>query len=396
MSKNSKRTANLSIEEKRILLTQLLKKDVRKQKVAVLSFAQQRLWLLDQLEPGSAAYIIPVAIHLRGKLIVQVLERGLDEIIQRHASLRTVFRMRKGETVQIIQPQSKFSMQYSTLQDLTLQEQEVAVRQLAQEEARCSFDLSTGPLLRAILLRLQDDESVLLLTMHHIVSDGWSSGIFVRELSTLYTAFVNKQPTTLPALPIQYADFAVWQRQWLQGEVLERQVQYWREHLAAVPPLELPTDHPRPAQQSFRGARQSLLLPTTLQEQLKTLSQREGVTLFMTLLAAFQVLLARYSGQSDLAIGTPIANRTRAEVEGLIGFFVNTLVLRANLSGNPPFVEVLKRMREVALGAYAHQDVPFEKIVEDLQPERDLSRSPLFQVMFVLQNHVAISSYSIA
>ena len=294
--------------------------------------------------------------------------------------------------MQVIHAQNTDYWQVVDLSSLPSEEREHFVHQLVQTEAACPFDLERGPLLRVRLLRLDEQEHVLLLTMHHIVSDGWSGGLLVHELSTLYTAFVNKQSSPLPALPIQYADFALWQRHWLQGEVLERQVQYWREHLAAVPPLELPIDHPRPAQQTFRGARQSLLLPTTVQEQLKALSQREGVTLFMTVLAAFQVLLARYSGQSDLAIGTPIANRTHAEVEGLIGFFVNTLVLRSDLSGNPPFVQVLKRVREVALGAYVHQDVPFEKIVEVLQPERDLSRSPLFQVMFVLQNIPASSA----
>src|SRR6185312_6667979 len=292
----------------------------------------------------------------------------------------------EGQPVQVIGSGESFRVPVAELSGLLPSQREVEARWLAQQEARRSFDLAHGPLLRAALLRLNKDEHVLLVTMHHIISDGWSMSIFVRELTALYNAFVQGQPAPLPELPLQYADFAAWQRQWLQGEVLESQVRYWTEQLSGLTPVELPTDYPRPAMQTFQGANRRMVVPAELSEELKRLSQREGVTLFMTLLAAFQVLLARYSGQSDIAVGTPIANRHRTEVEGLIGFFVNTLVLRTDLSDNPSFREVLARVRDVALGAYAHQDVPFEKLVEVLQPERDLSRSPLFQVAFSLQN----------
>ncbi|HJT58683.1 MAG TPA: amino acid adenylation domain-containing protein, partial [Ktedonobacteraceae bacterium] len=272
------------------------------------------------------------------------------------------------------------------LRMLTKEKQETQARCLAQQEGEQPFDLSRDRLLRVRLLRLGDEEYLLLLCIHHIVSDGWSNEVFLHELCTLYNAFAQGKTSPLPDLPIQYADFACWQRQQLQGEMLDAQVDYWRDRLSEGTPLELPTDRSRPPVQTFRGTTQALLLPASLKEGLKQLSQREGVTLFMTLLAAFQLLLARYSGQTDVSVGTPIANRTRTEFEGLIGFFVNTLVLRTDLSGNPSFRQMLTRVREVCLGAYAHQDVPFEKLVEVLQPDRDLSRSPLFQVMFILRN----------
>ncbi|WP_414574316.1 condensation domain-containing protein, partial [Nostoc sp. CCY 9925] len=266
-------------------------------------------------------------------------------------------------------------------------EREAETMRLASEEAQRPFDLSQGPLLRATLLRLDEKENVLLLTMHHIVSDGWSTGVLVREIAVLYEAFSAGKLSPLPELPIQYTDFAYWQRQWLQGEVLETQLAYWKQQLAGAPQvLELPTDYNRPAVQTFQGASEPLVLPKALSEGLKTLSQQEGVTLFMTLLAAFKVLLHRYTKQDDIMVGTPIANRNRTETEGLIGFFVNTLVIRTELSDNPSFQKFLTQVREVALGAYAHQDLPFEKLVEELQPERNLSHTPLFQVMFVLQN----------
>ena len=272
------------------------------------------------------------------------------------------------------------------LRELPEHEREAQVRTLAQAEVQRPFDLAQGPLLRATLVRLADEEHVLLLTMHHIVSDGWSHGVFWRELAVLYEAFTTGQPSPLPALSIQYADFAHWQQQWLQGEVLDTQLAYWKQQLAGVSTLQLPTDHPRPAVQTFRGARHFLTLSPTLTQALKTLSQRHGVTLFMTLLAAFQTLLHRYTGQDDIAVGSLIANRNRVELEGLIGFFVNTLVLRTDLSGDPSFRELLARVREVTLGAYEHQDVPYEKLLEELRPPRDLSRNPLFQVLCVLHN----------
>jgi len=273
------------------------------------------------------------------------------------------------------------------LQHLEESEREAAVRRLAEAEAGEPFDLSRGPLLRVKLLQLGAEEHVLLLTMHHIISDGWSMGVLIRELSALYEAYSRGEESPLAELPVQYADFAVWQREWLQGEVLERQLQYWREQLAAAAAvLELPTDRARAAVQSYRGAAETILLPVELSNRLKELSRGEGVTLFMTLLAAFDVLLYRYSGQEDFCVGSAVANRNRAETEGLIGFFVNTLVLRADLSGDPSFSELLGRVREVTLGAYAHQDVPFEQLVEELHPERRPSHQPLFSVCISFQN----------
>jgi len=353
-----------------------------------LSFAQQRLWFLDQLEPDSPAYNLPAAIRLQGNLDSAALERSFNETVSRHESLRTTFLVVEGEPVQFIAPHSELKLAYVDLSATEEREREARLR--ATAEAQGPFDLSRGPLIRATLLRLSELEHVLLFTMHHIVSDGWSLGILRREVAALYEAYAQGRPAALPELSIQYADFAVWQREWLQGAVLEEQLSYWRGQLGGGSPvLELPLDRARPAVQSLRGARQSLLLSETLTRALEALSRREGVTLFMTLLAGFQTLLYRYSGQEDIAVGTPIANRNRAETEELIGFFVNTLVLRCDLSGNPSVRELLQRVREVALGGYAHQDVPFEKLVEELQPERNLSHSPLFQVMFGLQNAAA-------
>jgi len=352
-----------------------------------LSFAQQRLWFFDQLEPGSSAYNISTGFRLTGPLDVAALERSLNEIVRRHEALRTSFAVVDGQPVQVIAPAERFKLALVDLQKLPEAERETEARRLASEEAQGPFDLARGPLVRAGLLRLGEREHVLLLTMHHILSDGWSMGVLFRELSVLYEAFSNGDPSPLPELPVQYADFAVWQRQWLQGEVLEEQLSYWRERLGGAPPvLHLPTDRPRPAVQTYRGARKTLRLPNKLTDALKVLSRREEVTLFMTLLSAFKTLLCRYTGQEDIVVGSPIAGRTRPETEGLIGFFVNTLVLRSDLSGNPTFRQLLGRVREVALGAYTHQDLPFEKLVEELQPERNLSHTPLFQVMFALQN----------
>jgi amino acid adenylation domain-containing protein len=352
-----------------------------------LSFAQQRLWFIDQLMPGSSAYNMAAAVRLKGPLDISTLEQSLNEIIRRHEALRTTFSMVDGQPVQVIAPAAPRRWPIVELTEIAESEREAAAARLAAEEARHPFDLVRGPLLRATWLRLGQLDHVALLIMHHIISDGWSIGVFIKEMAALYQAYSAGQPSPLPELPIQYADFAQWQRAWLEGEVLEAQLDYWKQQLAGAPPLlELPTDRPRPAVQTFRGAAQSLALPTSLTESLKALSQRESVTLFMTLLAAFQVWLHRYTSQDDIVVGTPIANRNRAEIERVIGFFVNTLALRSDLSGNPSFRELLSRVREVALGAYAHQDLPFEKLVEELQPERDLSHTPLFQVMLVLQN----------
>jgi amino acid adenylation domain-containing protein len=351
-----------------------------------LSFAQQRLWFLDQLEPHSPLYTVPQAIHLHGPLQVEALHQTLNAIVARHETLRTTFHAVDGIPRQVIAEHRTVVLALIDLSAWPEAARKAEAQRLMREEAQRPLDLTCDVLLRATLLRLGPAEHILLLTMHHIASDGWSMRVLSDEVATLYRAFARGAPSPLAALPIQYADYAVWQRQWLQGAVLDAQLAYWQAQLAGVPVLELPLDHPRPAVQTFRGARQPLRLPQPLTEALKALSQREGVTLFMTLLAAFQTLLQRYTGQDDIAVGSPIAGRTRAELEGLIGFFVNTLVLRTDLSGNPTFPELLGRVREVTLGAYAHQDLPFERLVEELQPERRLSHSPLFQVMLALQN----------
>jgi len=349
-----------------------------------LSFAQQRLWFLDQLEPGSSIYNIFTSVPFDEPIKVAALEQSLNEIVRRHESLRTTFVAVDGQPFQLIAPSLRLPLPVVDLRGWAAPGREAEAQRLASAEAARPFDLAQGPLLRATLLRLEEQASVLLLVMHHIVTDGWSMGVLFQELSALYQAFSQGQASPLAELPIQYADFAVWQRQWLQGEVLERQLAYWRRQLADLPVLQLPSDRARPAIPSFRGASQFLLLSEELTAALRALAQGEGVTLFMTLLAAFQTLLHRYSGQAEIVVGSPIAGRNRAEIEGLIGFFVNTLVLRTDLSGDPSFRTLLGRVREVALGAYAHQDVPFEKLVEELQPERDLSRNPLFQVTLQL------------
>jgi amino acid adenylation domain-containing protein len=352
-----------------------------------LSFAQQRLWFFTQLEPDSYAYNIPAAVRLTGKLNLNALFKSINEIIRRHEILRTTFTVVDEEAIQVIGKEENFTFPVIDLQVLSKEQKQQEVLNLAALEAQKPFDLVQGPLLRASLLRLAETDHVVLLTMHHIVSDGWSTGIFIKELTALYTAFSQSQPSPLPKLPIQYADFAIWQRKWLQGEVLQSQLNYWKQHLGgSLPILELPSDRPRPAIPSNNGATQPFQLSKSLTEKLKDLSKQEGVTLFMTLLATFKVLLYRYTQQEDIIVGTPIANRDRSEIEGLIGFFVNTLVLRTNLGNNPTFRELLHQVREVTLGAYAHQDLPFERLVEELQPGRNLSHSPLFQVMFILQN----------
>ncbi|HEY0172382.1 MAG TPA: amino acid adenylation domain-containing protein [Pyrinomonadaceae bacterium] len=354
-----------------------------------LSFAQQRLWFIHQLEPGGSAYNMPVAVRLGGTLHVAALERTLSEIVRRHESLRTRFALRDGSPVQLIDAPEAVRLDVQSLEDLSEVERMAEARRLAESEAGHAFDLEHGPLYRARLLRLSGEEHVLLFTMHHIVSDGWSMGVLVKEVAQLYAAFAEGRESPLEELPVQYADFAVWQRRHLSGEAQDADRQYWKQQLGgALPVLELPADRPRPPFQSFRGASRVFALDADLSARLKALAQREGVTLFMLLLAAFKTLLYRYTGQEDVIVGTPIANRNRVELEGLIGFFVNTLVLRTDLSGRPSFVELLRRARSVSLGAYAHQDMPFEQLVEHLQPERSTSRSPLFQVMFSLQNAV--------
>jgi amino acid adenylation domain-containing protein len=354
--------------------------------VLPLSYAQQRLWFLEQLGLSGHAYTLLEAVRLRGTLHVEALRQSLQDIIRRHEVLRTTFMNIDGEPRQVIEPTTFLPLPVVDLQELPERERETQMHKLARSQAQQPFDLPQGPLLRATLVHLAAEEHVLLLTMHHIVSDGWSHGVFWRELAVLYEACVTGKSSPLPPLSIQYADFALWQQQWLQGEVLTTHLAYWKRQLAGASTLQLPTDRPRPAVQTFRGARHALVLPSTLVQALKELSLQHGGTLFMTLLAALQVLLHRYTGQDDILVGSPIANRTQVETEGLIGFFVNTLVLRTDLSGDPRFGELLRRVREVALQAYSHQDLPFEKLLEELRPPRDLSRSPLFQVLFVFQN----------
>jgi amino acid adenylation domain-containing protein len=352
------------------------------------SFAQQRLWFIQQMEPESSAYNIPYALRLRGRLDVDALRRALDALRARHESLRTVFAFQDGMPVQVVEPAAPRPLPVEDLRGLPEDELAAAAMELLRAEAAAPFDLARGPVLRGRLLRLADDDWGLLLTLHHIVSDGWSSGILMRELSTFYTAFAGGEEARLPPLPVQYPDFAAWQRGWLAGNVLERQLSYWRERLAGAPPLlEIPTDRPRPPVQSPHGGHRAFRVSEAATAALRELTLREGATLFMTLLAAWQALLGRWSGQDDVLVGTPIAGRNRVETEGLIGFFVNTLVLRAGLGGDPSLRGLLGQVRETTLGAYAHQDIPFEKLVEELQPERSLQHTPLFQVLFVLQNN---------
>ena len=393
------RIAALSPEKQDELMRKLREKNARTKQPAIsprprgtssapLSFSQQRLWFLDQLEPGSAAYNLPAAVRMEGVLDVAALERCFAELARRHESLRTAFQSTEGGTgVQVISETATLPLRQVDLRDVPTERREAEARKLAAGEMQHSFALSSGPLLRATLVKLSERDHVLVLVMHHIVSDGWSMGVLIRELAMLYTTFSQGQPSPLPEPSLQYADFACWQREWLAGEVLETQLAYWKKQLDGAPQaLELPTDRPRPPVQSYRGASHSVRLPRELSEALKTLGKQEGATPFMVLLAGFGVLLQRYAGQDDLCIGTPLAGRNRAELEGLIGFFVNTLVLRVRAGAAPTFRQLLAQVKETTVQAYAHQDLPFEKLVDTLHPERELGRSPLFQVLFTLQN----------
>ncbi len=400
MTEIRRKIADLSPEERSQLENRLLQQRSKRSKSVAkteirrratltpcpTSFAQGRLWFLDQFEPGSSVYNIPLAVRLAGVLDVEALEAALNALVERHEALRTRFGLEEGDPVQLIAAALKVPLPVDDLGSVPEEGREEEVQKRVQTEGDIPFDLAQGPLLRARLLRLEERTHVLVLTLHHIISDGWSMGVLMRELSALYRACGQGAPSPLPALPVQYADYAIWQRDWLQGAVLDKQLSYWRDQLKDLPVLDLPTDRPRPAMQSFRGAQIGFVLTESLTKAVEALSQRAGVTLFMTLLAAFQLLLQRYSGQDDVVVGSPIAGRNKVEIEGLIGLFINTLVLRTDLSGDPTFMELLGRVREVALGAYAHQDLPFDKLVEELQPERDLSRNPLFQVMFIMQN----------
>jgi amino acid adenylation domain-containing protein len=352
-----------------------------------LSFAQQRLWFLEQLDPDNHAYRIPAAIRLQGKVSQKALGRSLEKVIRRHEILRTRFCSRAEGPVQMVAEADDFQMWTADASELPEHERESEMLRLVQIKIEQPFDLAAGNLIRAGLVKLAEEDHVMVVVMHHIISDGWSLDVLLREVTTQYEFEVNNRATTMGELPVQYGDYALWQREWLRGEVLETQLAYWREQLkGAETILDLPTDKVRPPVQTFAGAHESVMLPEALVQSVNRLAEEQGVTLFMILLAAFQTLVWRYTGQKQFLIGTPVANRRQEEIENLIGFFANTLVLRADISGNETFSDLLARVREICLGAYAHQDVPLEMLVEELQPDRDLSRSPLFQVLFVLQN----------
>ncbi|MBD2523674.1 condensation domain-containing protein [Nostoc sp. FACHB-133] len=399
MSDLSQRIAGLSPEKLKLLAQRLQKKkesvfsqpqivtQSRESNLFPLSFAQQRLWFIDQLQPGNSAYNISQPMRIVGSLNVAVLEQSFNEVVRRHEVLRTTFKVVDGQPLQVITPSFSFKLPVVDLQELSQEQREAEVLRLASEEAQQPFDLTKVPLLRVTLLQLAAAEYALLLTMHHIVADGWAIGVLIHEIATLYEAFSIGKLSPLSELSIQYADFAVWQRQWLQGERLETQLAYWQRQLGGkLPVVEFPSERSRAPIQTFSGARETLVIPKTLSEKLKALNQRQGITLFMILLAAFQTLLHCYTDQEDIVVGTDIANRNQAETKELIGFFVNQLVLRTDLSGNPTFVELLERVREMTLEAYAHQDLPFDKLVDVLNPKRELNRTPLFQVKLVLEN----------
>ncbi len=401
MNNINQKIANLSAEKRALLELKLKNKKNKNtntpkyeripqrsnRDLVPLSFAQQRLWFLEQLETNNPFYNTSGAFLLHGNLNLQILQQALSEIVRRHEVLRTSFQTVNGTPVQVIHPEATMNINLVDLQQHSEKERQTLLQQLAQQEAITPFNLEIAPFIRCSLLQLDATEYILLLTMHHIVSDAWSIGVLIQEVSSLYQAFCAGETSPLPELPIQYADFAVWQRQWLSGSVLKTQLNYWQEHLAGAPEfLQLPTDRPRPSVQTYRGATQNFTLNTDLTQKLQTLSRNSNITLFMTLQAAFATLLYRYSGQSDILIGSPIANRNRREIESLIGFFVNTLVLRTRFEDNPSFESLLAQVRQTTLKAYEHQDVPFEQVVEALQPQRSLSYSPLFQVCFALQN----------
>ena len=397
MSDIAKQITELSVEKRQLLERYLKTAGLNLSNAVILpqrrdtnkfplSFAQQRLWFLDQLEPNSAVYNIPGTHSFNGPLDLHALERSLSEIVRRHEVLRTTFHIVDGEPVQVIAEAQPQQLEVIDLSALPEAERKAKAERMANEETQQPFDLTRGPLFRFRLVRLAEEQHILLLTMHHIISDGWSLGVLGRELAALYQAYSTGQSSPLPELGIQYADFAVWQREWLQGEVLEKQLRYWREQLGGeLPVLELTTDRPRPPVQTYRGKAVDLEISVEVRERLKQVGRESGATFFMTLMAGFNLLLWRYTQQQEILVGTPIANRNRAEIEDLIGFFVNTLVLRSKVNPEMSFREFLAQVRETTLGAYGHQDVPFEKLVEELQPERSLNRQPLFQVLFTLQ-----------
>ncbi|HKS30100.1 MAG TPA: condensation domain-containing protein, partial [Pyrinomonadaceae bacterium] len=399
INETTKQAGALAADKRRLLAQLLKEKGINTARTpviprrteagpAVLSFAQQRLWFLDQLQPGNIAYNLSKKIPLPGDTVIEALEQALSEIGRRHEVLRTRFRVVNGEPLQEVMPDTRVKLSVLDVSGGDSEERKAEAQQEILAMVERPFNLSEGPLFRATLLKMSDDESALILTMHHIISDGWSVNVLVQELTTLYYSFSKGLESPLPELPVQYADYAVWQRGRLQGELLEQELDYWKRQLEGAPNLlPLPTDRPRPAVFSHNGASYNFALSAGLSHKLGKLSRGEGATLFMTLLAAFQLLLARYSGEKDVVIGTPIAGRLRRETESLIGFFVNTLVLRAKIDEERSFRELIKEVKETALGAYQHQEVPFEKLVEELEPERSMSYTPLFQVMFSLQNN---------
>ncbi len=354
---------------------------------ASLSFSQERMWILSQLQPDSPVYNVLRTIRIKGPIDVMTLTKSLNEIVRRHEILRTSFQEIDGQLLQVISPHQELELAVTALSNHPETEREALSLELAIKTGQQIFDLRKPSLLSVKLLRLGEQDNILIVVMHHIVSDGWSMQVLMRELGQIYEAYARRERSPLEELPVQYADYAVWQRQWLQGELLDEQLRYWSQRLAGAPDqVSISSDRARPTVMSGRGGVERLEVSQEVSGRLKEMSRGEGATIFMTMLAAFNVLLMRYSGQVDIVVGTPIANRTRGEVEPLIGFFVNTLVIRTELSGEPTFKQLLGRVREACVGAYAHQDLPFERLVEELQPDRNLSRSPLFQVAFSLHS----------
>ena len=353
------------------------------------SFPQQRFWVLDQIDPGGAAYTMPTALRLQGALDVRALETALNAIVARHEALRTVFALEGDEPVQIVLPELRIALPVDDLRALAPDARAAAVDARAGENANAPFDLATGPLIRCTLLRTGDGEHIFLLALHHIVADGWSMGVLFDELERSYAAAIAGTKAELPALPLQYPDYAIWQRRAMQAGSATRQIAFWTERLRDLPTLDPPTDRPRPAVQTMAGGKRELVLAADVAEGMRALARREGATPYMAFLAAFTALMHRYTGQTDIVVGSITSGRRRPEVEPLIGLFVNTLSIRASVDGEPTFVELLRRVRESAMDAYENQDVPFEQVVAAVQPVRDRSRSPIFQVAFQLLEGLA-------
>jgi hypothetical protein len=397
--KNESKSTGLSPLKRRLLPLLLEKKGIRPRAVTAiqprqgegpcpLSYAQERIWFFEQLEPGTPAYNIPAAVRLSGPVQIEALRQSVSEILRRHEALRTMFRIGDDGPVQLAAPDVQLCLRIVDLRHCIESPDDEQTLRMIRQEIEKPFDLSAGPLLRCCLWQLADDDLIALVVTHHIASDGWSLPLLFGELAALYRSFSTGTSSSLPALPIQYADFARWQREWLTGEVMEKQLSYWKSRVGDAPVVPaVKTDRPRSSVPTFRGAKYSISLSQALSASLRDVTTKEGVTLFMFTLAAFKTLLYRYTWREDIVVGSPIANRTRSETEGLIGFFVNTLVLRTNLGGNPQFRELLNRVRETMLGAYANQDLPFDQLVDALQTRRDMQKQPLFQIFFALNNN---------